>query len=102
MGTSYLFVCDKCKYHAEVSGGEDCGFHIKSHTMTCNDCRSLVDVSIEYHAHLAEMAKDNHFDIDFGACPKCKGFNVRKWDNPGPCPKCSGTMIQKHAVCNWD
>ena len=98
MGTSYLFVCSKCNCHAEVSGGEDCGFIVKTKTMTCHDCRALVDVSIGYHSHV----EDNPFDIDFGVCPKCKGPNVSEWINPGPCPKCTGVMIRKKAVVNWD
>jgi len=98
MGTSYLFVCSKCKYHVEVSGGEDCGFIVKTKTMTCNDCRALVDVSTGHHSHV----KDYPFGIDLGVCPKCKGRNVNEWINPGACPKCAGAMIRKDAIVYWD
>ena len=98
MGTSYLFACSKCKYHAEVSDGADCGFLVKTKTMTCNDCKELVDVTVGYHSHV----KDKTFDIELGVCPKCKGSNVNKWINPGSCPKCAGAMIRKEAVICWD
>jgi len=101
MGTTYLFVCDQCKYHSKVSGGEDCGFLVKTKTMVCNDCKTLVDVSTEFHAHVKKKERFTH-DIPIGNCPKCQGSNVSEWCNPGPCPKCAGMMVRKEAVANWD
>ena len=44
MGTTYDFTCQACKYTAHISGGRGVGMIAVVHTMSCRDCRALVDV----------------------------------------------------------
>jgi hypothetical protein len=44
MGRLFEFGCEQCGYQAEVSGGEDAGWLILTQTMTCLDCKRVVDV----------------------------------------------------------
>jgi hypothetical protein len=46
MGRLFEFGCEQCGYQAEVSGGEDAGWLILTQTMTCLNCKRVVDVTV--------------------------------------------------------
>jgi len=43
MGRTFLFECNRCGYHAKVSGGRDGGFHFAVQTILCGECKELYD-----------------------------------------------------------
>lgn len=97
MGRLYAFVCDDCGYEAEVAGGGDAGMSGVRKTMSCADCRQLVDV-------LVALVEPVLKSVERPACPICNGVRISPWgdaDHPGPplpgvawgsCPRCSGSM----------
>jgi hypothetical protein len=97
VGTKFKFQCE-CGYEAEVSGGEDIGFSVKVQTMTCEDCRELVDVLVG--ASFGEVEPDMRKEI--GRCPECGGARVRKWSEPHHCPGCGKRMKKGPATILWD
>jgi hypothetical protein len=42
MGQLAQFRCDECTYEAEVSGGPDCGFSVRTQTISCATCKQLL------------------------------------------------------------
>jgi hypothetical protein len=100
MGRLYEFGCDTCGYQAEVSGGEDAGYLIVTQTMSCLDCKRLVDVVVR-EAHPGSLGSDAHI---VGCCPRCRGRRVVPWDKNRLCPRCGGTMkkLDTGRVCFWD
>jgi hypothetical protein len=44
MGRSYYFECSKCGYRATVAGRADGGVSFEVQTITCRDCKELLDV----------------------------------------------------------
>lgn len=101
MGTTNQFTCDDCGYSASVSGGRDFGFVAVVQTMTCQNCKELVDVLIGHHGEDGPMG-DPEFDKDLGLCPECDGSHVSVWDAPYPCPKCAKPMPPGKPELNWD
>ena len=120
MGSKSGYRCRGCGYEAIVSGGPDIGMVIRTQTMTCLDCRELVDVITGFHF-------ENERDDDIGRCPKCKGRRLKEWgegrtghhefgeDAPGPwidenlgprpsgpCPRCGDIMDLIGWVEDWD
>jgi len=103
MGTSYDFKCKACGYKTHVCGGQSVGFVAVVHTMTCKDCRELVDVLTGREMQVGPTG-DPDYDEQLGRCPECDGRDVAKWTAPGPCPKCGETMDQDEGGCvaMWD
>ena len=99
MGASYRFTC-ACGYEADVSGGEDVGFLVRFCTMTCVDCKTLVDVVVG--ASMPDMPLEDDLEDLVGKCPECKGANVKRWPKSHPCPKCDGRMEQGEFAILWD
>lgn len=99
MGRLFEFGCDKCGYQAEVSGGDDAGFIVITQTMTCLDCKEVVDVEVSPFYPDSEINR-----ADFGRCPLCRGHQVFPWPKSRPCPKWGETMkkLDTGRVCFWD
>lgn len=96
------FVCPGCGYTARVSGGLDCGMLAVVRTMTCEDCKKLVDVLIGRYGQDGPTG-DSDYDKDLDICPKCRGYNIRAWSSLQPCPRCDCKMIKgDDAVVMWD
>jgi hypothetical protein len=100
MGRLFEFGCGQCGYRAEVSGGEDAGFIVITQTMTCLDCKRVVDV-VAGESHPGSLGSDTHI---LGRCPRCRGCRVIPWPQTRPCPRCGGNMKKRYAepVCFWD
>jgi hypothetical protein len=99
LGTCYHFKCH-CGYEAEVSGGEDVGFSVRICTMTCGDCRALVDVVVG--PPMPDMPLEDDLMELIGKCPECKGANVKRWPKSYPCPKCNSRIQQGEPTISWD
>jgi hypothetical protein len=99
MGSIYQYTC-KCGYEAQVSGGPDIGFSVKTQTKTCTDCQILVDVVVG--PSMPDMPLDEELEKSVGKCPQCNHTNVTKWPETKPCPKCGETMQQGHVEILWD
>lgn len=56
MGACYDFSCPNCGYSAQVSGGDDFGFHVVTTTIVCETCRELLDVGIGPYPQCEEEA----------------------------------------------
>jgi hypothetical protein len=100
MGRLFEFGCEQGGYRAEVSGGEDAGYLIVTQTMTCLDCKRLVDV-VEGESHHGSLVSDIH---TFGRCPRFRGRRVIPWHRSRPCPRCAVRMkkLDTRRVCFWD
>ncbi len=100
MGRLYEFGCEQCGYQAEVSGGEDAGCLVVTRTMTCLDCKRVVDVVVG-ESHPGSLGSD--IDI-LGQCPRCRGRRSVPWGQSRVCPKCGGAMkkLDTGRVCYWD
>ena len=98
MGSAYNFVCSDCDYTAEVSGGADGGFMIRTETMVCRACREVVDVVVGTNA--PEMVSADGMN----RCPGCEGEDLAPWTESRPCPRCRGTMRADPAAptIHWD
>jgi ssDNA-binding Zn-finger/Zn-ribbon topoisomerase 1 len=70
-------------------------------TMSCRDCRQLVDVLIGKHGREGPTG-DRTFDTRLGRCPNCRGTNVSAWKAPRACPKCDGRMLEGQLIALWD
>ncbi len=101
MGTSYLFKCNKCSYEAMLSDGKGYGFSAVIETMTCTNCREMVNVLIGARGEEGKTG-DPETDKILGLCPKCKGSNVAKWDKRRSCSKCNGKMEKGDTIRLWD
>jgi hypothetical protein len=104
MGSLWHFRCQECGYHAEVSGGEDAGFYVKTRTVYCPACRELGDVNVTYWSkHLmtpADLAKLSEDDL--GLCLKCRNREVVEWSSGDPCPRCGGAVRNEGLAADWD
>lgn len=103
MGTTYDFTCQACNYTAHVSGGRDVGMIAVVHTMSCRDCRELVNVLTGRQGKDGPTG-DPGYDKGLGRCPRCKGREVVAWTAPGPCPRCGEVMGRSDygVVTMWD
>lgn len=102
MGHSYIFNCPECSYSAEVSDGLDYGWFAVIRTMTCRDCRELVEVCIGKNGLIGPTG-DPEYDRKIGICPECKGDNVQPWPDSHPCPRCEGSMTTDGVITIlWD
>ncbi len=68
MGTAYNFTCTKCGYSAKASGGRAVGMVAVVRTMTCNDCKEVVDVLIGRYGENGPTG-DPDYDADLNICP---------------------------------
>jgi len=100
MGALNKYVCPARGYHAEVSGGEDCGFEAITTTILCNDCRKLYDIQIGYTEwSQTEPSERKTFKM---RCPRRAKHQIREWVDGGPCPQCGTPMENKGASLIWD
>ena len=85
-----------------VSGGRDVGMVAVVRTMTCKDCKELVDVLIGRYGKSGSTG-DPEYDDDLDICPECRGRNVRLWPKRHPCPQCDGVMKKERGLdMQWD
>lgn len=92
MGAYFDFTCAGCGYTARVSGGRDVGMLAVIRTMTCDSCKTLVDVLIGQCGKEVPTG-DPEYDKDLNLCPECRSRNVRPWPpRKRPCPKCGVKM----------
>jgi len=105
-------VCANCGYSADVSGGDDYGGTSYVRTMSCADCKKLVDVVVGTDSHDEERRRR------IGRCPRCGGKErLTVWGHvlagcsgvgegeggvSGPCPRCEGEMRFGAAIGIWD
>jgi len=101
VGSHNHYLCPKCGYEEDVSGGKDYGMASVVHTMTCNTCHILVDVAIQDTKGASPFDTPDWSD-EIGKCPDCGRENVTPWSHPGPCPKCGTTMVDRGMVLLWD
>ena len=85
MGSTYTYKCNACNYSANVSGGPDVGFVVKTQTGFCMTCNDLVDYVTEVWAGDGETEKG----VVIGACHTCKNAVTRQWNDGDQCPRCS-------------
>ena len=101
MGCKYEVRCGGCGYRTEVAGGKDVGMMAVVQTMTCHDCKDLVDVLIGQYGEEGPIG-DPEFDNKLRSCPRCDGKKVVPWDENRPCPRCSSHMIPGELTVMWD
>lgn len=104
MGMTYKFACTSCDLAAEVSGGPDRGFFVRTGTMYCRACKALRDVPVEYfHDPGHPVWEESAADRDrLGKCPACAGTDLFSWSAGDPCPKCGGLVSQGAPDSLWD
>jgi len=85
MGSTSLFRCQQCGYHAEVSGGEDRGIRSRTRTVFCHNCRELTDI-----------------DHESSRCLGCRSRRVTDWVADDPCPRCGGVVDDEGLISFWD
>jgi hypothetical protein len=90
MGLSYKYSCAACGYETVVGGGKQIGMRCVAWTITCHDCRKLVDVVV------SDTPWDHQGDWQpmVYSCPDKKAHRVSLWKSGGSCPKCSEPMEQ--------
>jgi hypothetical protein len=88
MGQLVQFRCDGCSYEAEVSGGPDCGFSVRTQTIACGKCKQLFDVVTSNDPGNPKARK-----VPL-RCPRKRTAKhpVKAWNNGDACPRCGGTM----------
>lgn len=104
MGSLYHFRCQQCDYHAEVSGGDDFGFFVKTRTVYCPTCRELRDINVEYQGKrlMTPADLDELREEDLGHCQECGRSDVVNWLAGDPCPRCGGSVNNEGVACDWD
>ena len=98
MGTRYQFSCGACGFDVETSGGFDIGMVAATQTISCQDCRSLVDV----HAGDAPTTTPEDVATMALCCPESPRHKVAHWNHPDPCPKRGKTMTRGPSTMLWD
>ena len=101
MGCKYELKCEGCGYSAVVSGGKDVGMVAVVQTMTCHDCKDLVDVLIGRYGEEGPI-DDAVSAHELGSCPECGGKKVVPWDETRPCPSCGTQMVPGELAVMWD
>jgi predicted nucleic acid-binding Zn ribbon protein len=97
MGSAYSYKCtnSECGYEATISGGKSCGFCGEVESMTCLDCKELMDVLTAPAPDLKPIEP---------RCDECKGQNLKKfYSGRTRCPKC-GSRLKKDTNSDimWD
>jgi hypothetical protein len=115
MGQTYVFECEKCKYHTKVSGGRAEGLEFTVQTIFCHNCREVRDavtfakVPLESPESVTPPSitqlinrllltgrvetRWQKYDL---ACVISPQHVVRPWKDPGACPKC-GVYLERSA-----
>jgi hypothetical protein len=103
VGTTLGYICTKCEHAFESSDGKDRGFLMEAQSMTCGDCRDVVDVVIR-PTESARGEMRSQLLTCAGLCPECDGTNLTAWDSSKPCPKCGGPVVidPEGAETLWD
>ncbi len=91
VGTQYKFKCMRCGYETIVAGERSIGMFAVIQTMTCNDCRELVDVLIGFFGDDGPSGNPENDEM-LNTCPECNGKKVTVWPKSKPCPRCKGVM----------
>jgi predicted nucleic acid-binding Zn ribbon protein len=97
MGHAFSYKCTNpdCGYEATISGGKSCGFCGEVESMTCLDCKELMDVLTAPSPELKPIEP---------RCDECKGQNLKKfYSGRTRCPKC-GSKLKKDTNLDimWD
>jgi hypothetical protein len=97
MGVFQTYLCPKCHYKAaDLNGGYGCGFECGRHTISCQQCGRLYDVTVTKKPwDIPRDPKTNEPDyskFDPYHCPKSKKHTVTLWFEGGACPKCGHEM----------
>lgn len=95
MGACYQFTCAACGYTAEVSGGLDSGMMNRAATISCADCRELMDVDIG--PVVAEEGRRRR-----ARCEVDPAHRSRRWNAGGPCPRCGAPVERGPLTLLWD
>ena len=82
MGRLSEFGCEQCGYQAEVSGGEDAGWLILTQTMTCLNCKRVVDVTVG-ESHPGSLVA---ILPSWGAVPGAEASKSSPGGKPAPAP----------------
>lgn len=93
MGVINRVGCE-CGYSALVSAQRDAGTRSVTETVTCRDCRELVDVMV------AVVGSDDPTPLR--RCPRCQGARLAAWTPGGDCPRCAEPMRDPVPVGSWD
>ena len=97
MGHTYRYCCGSCGYTAEISGGPDIGFVVKTQSGYCESCGELIDFVTEIWSPGSGLDDE----LTMGACPTCDQLIERQWNHGDPCPKCQGTFHEREWVGQW-
>jgi hypothetical protein len=111
---AYDFRCDDCGYVEPcIAGGRDPKRLCVTETMTCHDCRRLVDVVVEVRRsdELREPRSSSPLLAELeslqGTCEHCGGTSLTAWGRGstaavgglfrrirswGPCPRCGSPI----------
>ena len=100
MGAHYQFLCERCGYEAEVSGGDDAGMIVNTTTILCEDCEELYD-AVTFRRAWGPEEEPDPGPIE-PRCPKSKRHSFRPWEHPGPCPRCGNEMTMGGMLALWD
>ena len=98
MGATYTYTCQSCGYSANVSGGPDVGFVVKTQTGFCSTCNELID----YVTEVCHPDGDSEKDVVLGACHKCRTPVEQNWHDGDACPRCGGAFGERSLYENWD
>lgn len=101
MGSLCAFHCTKCRYKAEVSGGDDCGMEAMTTTIVCEDCRKLCDIEIGTVQIMLAQSDQPEPPVVLH-CPKNPSHRVRPWKAGDPCPRCGAPMENRGLRVLWD
>ena len=97
MGALYQFTCGKCGYTAEASGGQDRGMRIEVQTVSCAECKALVDVVVRQDADAVPKPRAAR-----PVCPENRKHRVTRWTDGDPCPRCGEPMPPGVSIALWD
>ena len=122
MGQTYVFECEKCKYHTKVSGGQAEGMEFTVQTILCLNCREVRDAVTSAKVPLESPPSPTppsmqalinrllltgrietrweHYELSCVVSPE---HVVRPWKDPGSCPKC-GVFLERSGIPfrQWD
>jgi hypothetical protein len=101
MGATSRFQCQACGYEADVSGGPDVGFVVRTRTVSCPACRTLSDVTTGPSGE-GLPGTDDIDPLSLNRCGSCGATDLVPWDDGEPCPRCAGAMVNRGLVTLWD
>ena len=110
MGRTYLFSCEKCGYHARVSGNFVQGLDVAAQTIHCVECHELYDAVTAVRGPAGEpwirppfiedvvnrLHSNDRADWEWRqfeqACPRFPEHEIHEWKHPGTCPRCGSFL----------